>query len=109
MPSEYQIRQAESQQHQQELDALTLRLETVEGERDYLLGENRRLLASLFEEQRQAKKIAQALGVEGLDEILKALATLRAKDAPSCPPAAEVAPEVTTKVKRPRKAKGGGQ
>ena len=112
MPSEHAIKTAQAQLHQQELDALTQRLETAEQERDYLLAENRRLLASLFEEQRQARMVRRVLGLEdqgGYDEILPALASLRGKDTPSCPPVAEVAPEATPKKKRSRRAKGGEQ
>ena len=108
MPSEYQIRQEMAKRQDAELAGLTARLEVVEDERDYLLGENRRLLDSLFEEQRQRREISKTLGIDGgatydqaISKIvaLYAAASLRAKDAP----------EVTVKAKRPRKAKWGGQ
>lgn len=126
MPSEHSMKIAQAQQHQQELDALTVRLEQAEekclcqGEAydrlraeldgygreladrgdllgrvrvatgagtwpeavervEQLLAENRRLLASLHEEQRQRAEIDAALGmaVAPLDAVIAEIRRLQ--------------------------------
>lgn len=62
--------------HDQELTALTVRLEMAEDERDEAKAESARLLASLHEEQRKHKEIQRALGADGLESFEETIARI---------------------------------